>query len=79
MHCSRRDREFLHFLLFSAGPADARQAIESQFILDFLHLLHFLLPSPAGLRLAGSFDVVGSGARPAPGRERFSMGQINDA
>jgi hypothetical protein len=53
MRCSRLAREFLHFLTIFSGLADARQAIESTPLLDFLHLLHFLLPLPLGLHPLG--------------------------
>jgi hypothetical protein len=39
-------REFLHFLLISAGMPHARQAIETAPFFDFLQLLHFLQPLP---------------------------------
>jgi hypothetical protein len=46
MHCSRLAGEFLHFLPISGRLADARQAIESTPLLDFLHFRHFLQPLP---------------------------------
>ena len=53
MHCSHRAREFLHFRPISAHPAGPYQVIESTLLFDFLHLLHFLLPPPAGLHPLG--------------------------
>jgi hypothetical protein len=46
MHRSRLAGEFLHFLHIFGRPVATRQAIESTPLLDFLHLLHFLLTSP---------------------------------
>lgn len=51
MHCSRRAREFLHFLhLFCRSPA-VRQGIEFTPLLDLLHFMHFLLALRSNARL----------------------------
>ncbi|MBI2739073.1 MAG: hypothetical protein HYX38_21335 [Rhodospirillales bacterium] len=65
MHALQSPRdEFLHFLLIFAGLADARQAIESTLLFDFLHFMHFLLPSAGTVRPAR--DVACGDAGQAP-------------